>query len=76
MWSYLKGKTVNRSSVGPIVRDKMLLYDDRKQAEELNKFFASVFTIETDSGPDLGDAVQGIEKPLETYSRKGNGCSN
>ena len=66
VWSYVKGKTVNRSSVGPIVRDKMLLYDDREQAEELNKFFASVFTIETDSGPDLGDTVQGIDQPLET----------
>ena len=44
----------------------MSLYNDREQAEELNKFFASVFTIETDSGPDLGDAVQGIDQPLET----------
>ena len=48
-YSYLKKKTSNRVSVGPLIDDaddKKLVTDDCKMAEMLNTFFCSVFTRE------------------------------
>ena len=53
LWSYIKGKTVNRASVGPIMEGNKVLMDDREQAEALNNFFSSVFSREVDDGPKL-----------------------
>jgi hypothetical protein len=49
-YSYLKSKTSNKQSVGPLKDDGIVVTDDEKQAEILNKFFTSVFTKE-----DLAD---------------------
>ena len=45
-WSYLKSKTANRQSVGPLKDGGTLITEDDKQAEVLNTFFTSVFTEE------------------------------
>jgi hypothetical protein len=49
-YSYLKAKTSNRQSVGPLKEDGVVVTDDEKQAKILNQFFTSVFTKE-----DLAD---------------------
>jgi hypothetical protein len=44
---YIKSKTKSRTTVGPLVnKDKKLITDEKEMAEELNKFFSSVFTQE------------------------------
>ena len=46
-YTYLKSKTSNRQSVGPLQDEKgSTISDDEKQAEMLNHFFSSVFTKE------------------------------
>ena len=46
-YSYLKSKTANKESVGPLKDDdKNLVTDDDKMGELLNTFFSSVFTCE------------------------------
>lgn len=45
-YSYLKTKTSNRVSVGPLKLDEVLVTDDEKMADILNHFFSSVFTQE------------------------------
>jgi hypothetical protein len=49
-YSYMKAKTSNRQSVGPLKEDGVVVTDDEKQAKILNQFFTSVFTKE-----DLAD---------------------
>ena len=44
--SYIKSKTKSVTTIGPIKKDGTLLSDDLEMAEELNKFFSSVFTQE------------------------------
>ncbi len=44
---YIKSKTKSRTAIRPLItREKKMLTEDRDMAEELNKFFASVFTKE------------------------------
>ena len=65
-WAYMKSKTSNRQSVGPIKDKGEMLTDDLKQAEVLNTFFSSVFTRENvDSIPVIDDIFTG-EAPLRT----------
>ena len=45
-WSYMKQKTVNRVSVGPLVRDRVVITDDKQMCEVLNQQYCSVFTRE------------------------------
>ena len=45
-WSYIKSKTANRSSVGPIMQGDQVLTKNIDQAEALNSFFATVFSKE------------------------------
>ena len=45
-WSYMKEKTSNRISVGPLVGDGEVISDDREMCEVLNKQYCSVFTRE------------------------------
>ncbi len=44
---YVKTKTKSRTTVGPLItKDKRVLTEEKDMAEELNKFFSSVFTRE------------------------------
>ncbi len=44
---YVKSKTKSRTTVGPLItEDKKVLTEEKDMAEELNSFFASVFTKE------------------------------
>ena len=45
-YSYLKKKTANKVSVGPLMDGESLVSDDSEMAELLNTFFCSVFTSE------------------------------
>ena len=48
--SYIKSKTKTRVSIGPIKNSLgELVTGEKEMAEELNKFFGSVFTEEDDS---------------------------
>jgi len=47
LYTYVKKKTKSRTTVGPLLDDnKKTLTDDKEMAEELNRFFSSVFTRE------------------------------
>lgn len=44
---YVKSKTKNKTTVGPLVtQDKKIITDNKEMAEMLNQFFSSVFTKE------------------------------
>ena len=43
-WSYMKQKTSNRVTVGPLVRDREIITDDRPMCEVPNQQYCSVFT--------------------------------
>ena len=65
-WSYLKKKTSNRVSVGPLRgMDSRLVTDNVEQANILNSWYCSVFTRE-DTGhvPEAVDVYEG-NSPLE-----------
>jgi hypothetical protein len=43
----MKSKTKSKTTVGPLLSaDKQIITDEREIAEELNKFFSSMFTRE------------------------------
>ena len=51
-YSYLRSKTANRSSVGPLKdENEEVVSNDTGMAIILNNFFASVFTTENDQLP-------------------------
>ena len=65
-YMYLKSKTSNRQSVGPLKEDDEVITDDEKQAEILNLFFTSVFTKEDlDNLPQLNPVYTG-NSPLNS----------
>ena len=45
-WSYMKQKTSNRVTVGPLVRDRLVNADDKDMCDVLNQQYCSVFTRE------------------------------
>ena len=46
-YNYVKKKTTSRSGIGPIRRENGdLVTEEKEMAEELNRFFSSVFTRE------------------------------
>ena len=65
--SYIKSKTKSKSTIGPLRNTEgQLITDDRGMADELNKYFSSVFTIENlENIPIL---EQETENRLETIN--------
>ena len=65
-WKYVKQKTKSKSSIGNLQKnDGTLTQTDNEKANELNKFFASVFTRENVSNiPTVQDL--NFDRPLET----------
>ena len=63
----MKGKTSNRVSVGPLVRDKVVITDDLEMCEVLNRQYCSVFTREDTSNlPEVQDTFHlGREDELQ-----------
>ena len=51
-YSYLKSRTANRQSIGPLKDGEKMVTDNRGMASLLNTFFSSVFTKETLPAPD------------------------
>ena len=66
-YGYLKKKTGNRVSVGPL-KDSSgnLITDDKLMAEQLNLFFCSVFTQEDCTNLPEAETLFRDEEPLES----------
>ena len=64
--AYIKSKTKTVTSIGPLKnRDGNLVTEDLDMAEQLNKFFASVFTQEeTDTVPELEPETESLLSTL------------
>ena len=45
-WSYMKQKTANKVTVGPLVRDRVVVTEDKDMCEVLNQQYCFVFTRE------------------------------
>ena len=61
-YSYLKKKTSNRVTVGPLKEGEELVTDHQQMANILNSFFCSVFTEEDmQNFPEIGQQYQGDE---------------
>ena len=74
-YSYLKSKMSNRQSIGPLKDGKTVVSDDAPMANMLNKFFASVFTVENPILPeaktcDVSSKLVDVEFPVEAVSEK------
>ena len=66
-YSYLKKKTANKVSVGPLMDGDSLVTDDSEMAELLNNFFCSVFTRENlQDMPEPKQIFTGDEPLTET----------
>ena len=67
--SYLKNKTSNRVSVGPLKDGDRLVTDDKEMAELLNSAFCSFFTAEdTTNLPEAEHPFQGQPLTSVTFS--------
>ena len=63
-YSYLKKKTANRVTVGPLKEGEELVTDHQQMANILNSFFCSVFTEEDmDTFPEIEQHYHG-EEPI------------
>lgn len=74
-YSYLRSKTTNRSSVGPLKEGDDIVPGNAEIADILNKFFASVFTIESPDLPvldpcDLPEKLTDISFPEDAVLEK------
>ncbi len=68
-YAYVKKRTKTRTTVGPIkTASGQLTKNDNETAEELNKFFSSVFTKETGETPRIEDLpfTNKLERPRIT----------
>ena len=71
-YKYLKSKTSNRQSVGPLKDNEAIVTDDQKQAEILNTFFTSVFTKEDLVNLPLLEPVYRGSDPLDSVPFRRN----
>ena len=74
-YSYLKSKTTNRSSVGPLKNDEEVVSSDGGMATILNKFFVSVFTVEDNQLPApipcrAPEKLVDTQFPVDTIKKK------
>ena len=74
-YSYLRSKTANRTSVGPLKEKEQVVSGEKEMATILNKFFTSVFTVENPVLPEQPDYnvshhLDNVEFPTETISEK------
>ena len=58
-YSYLRSKTSNKETIGPLKEGKEYIANDERMANLLNDFFSSVFTTED---------TDNIPKPVPTYT--------
>ena len=59
--NYIKSKTKSRTGIGPLKDpDGRLVTNDKEISEKLNKFFASVFTIEDKSNIPVSGAETNV----------------
>ena len=65
-YSYMKKKTGNRVSVGPLKDGTEVVDDNKKMAEILNKWYCSVFTEEDFENMPLAEQLFDGNTPLET----------
>ena len=63
-WSYMKQKTCNRVSVGPLVRDKVVITDNKEMCDVLNQQYCLVL-IREDLNNLPGGVRVGEELPLQ-----------
>ena len=76
-YSYLRSKTRNTSSIGPLKDGENTVSSDSGMANVLNNFFATVFTIENDDLPDqvpcdLPEKLEYVEFPENSVREKIN----
>ena len=74
-YSYLKSKTSNKSSVGPLKDNDCVVSNDTDMANVLNKFFVSVFTAENNTLPekenmDIDEKLENVVFPVDAISEK------
>ena len=64
-YSYVKKKTKNRTGIDPITRENAeLATEDGEVAEELNRYFSSVFTREDTANVPAPPAHEDQDKPV------------
>ena len=67
-FSYVKSKTKNKVSVGPLVQDEEVVADSEKMANILNAWYCSVFTEEDLSNIPSPEVLYKGDNPLEEVS--------
>ena len=67
-YGYMKKKTGNKVTVGPLKEDGKLLTDDKQMADQLNNFFCSVFTKEDTDHIPVAENLVGDRDTLEDIS--------
>jgi hypothetical protein len=70
---YVKSKTKSKTSIGPLVtKDKKILTGAKEMAEELNSFFATVFTQEDLSSiPEAEtELIQKVMPPVQVTQQE------
>jgi hypothetical protein len=69
---YIKTKTKAPSTIGPLLTaDKRLITEEREIVEELNKYFSSVSTLESENDvPEADEENIAMEMPRVQISRE------
>ena len=74
-YSYLRTKTANKTSIGPLKDGDEVISNDEGMATLLNKFFVSVFTVENPDLPehvneDIPEKLTDVSFPPESITNK------